>query len=450
MNYPFWEVPYLGSQLMIAIIAVIHVYISHFAIGGGFYLPIAEKYFSKQNNPGFMDYLKKHARFFLIITGVFGALSGVGIWFTIGLTNPETTSSLIHTFVFAWAIEWVFFLVEIVSIIFYYYTFDFMSRRNHIIIGWIYLVSAWLSLFVINGILTYMLTPGDWLTTKSIWDGFFNPTFFPSLFVRTFAMLMLITIFTIFTATRIKEDDLREKIVRFNTKWIIPVIIGMVISLVWYYFMLPDDRQLLLTLGFSGIGPGNLSILTRLVTIGFITFILSILVIFFGPFLNPRNFRTSIAVLLLIMGFIIVGTFEFSRETLRKPFTIVDYIYSNSTRVNDKDKYLKEGLLKNIKWTDIKEITPENKLKAGRQIFLNQCQACHTKERYGYRSVVDLNLKAERNKEAIKNFVELIKSNDPNVNMYLRYMPQFLGNDKETDALIEYINSLVEKYNENK
>ena len=40
-------------------------------------------------------------------------VSGVGIWFAIGLAAPEATSTLIHNFVFGWAIEWVFFLVEL-------------------------------------------------------------------------------------------------------------------------------------------------------------------------------------------------------------------------------------------------------------------------------------------------------------------------------------------------
>jgi hypothetical protein len=40
----------------------------------------------------------------------------VGIWFAIGLTHPEATSTLIHNFVFGWAMEWVFFLVELTTI----------------------------------------------------------------------------------------------------------------------------------------------------------------------------------------------------------------------------------------------------------------------------------------------------------------------------------------------
>ena len=43
MNYPFWDIPYLGSGWVIGIIAIFHVMISQFAVGGGLYLPMAER-----------------------------------------------------------------------------------------------------------------------------------------------------------------------------------------------------------------------------------------------------------------------------------------------------------------------------------------------------------------------------------------------------------------------
>ena len=43
MNYPFWDIPYLGSGWVIGIIAIFHVMISQFAVGGGLYLPLAER-----------------------------------------------------------------------------------------------------------------------------------------------------------------------------------------------------------------------------------------------------------------------------------------------------------------------------------------------------------------------------------------------------------------------
>jgi hypothetical protein len=43
MNYPAWYIPEVGGGLLIAIIAITHVFISHFAVGGGLYLVFAER-----------------------------------------------------------------------------------------------------------------------------------------------------------------------------------------------------------------------------------------------------------------------------------------------------------------------------------------------------------------------------------------------------------------------
>jgi hypothetical protein len=62
-------------------------------------------------------------------------------------------------------------------------------------VGWVYFVAAWASLVIINGIITYMLTPGRWLQTHGFWDGFFNPTYWPSLVLRTGMAIVLAGMF---------------------------------------------------------------------------------------------------------------------------------------------------------------------------------------------------------------------------------------------------------------
>ncbi len=124
MNYPFWEIPFLGSGWVIGIIAIFHVMISQFAVGGGLYLPMAERKAMRIADPelraAWLKQIASHSKFFLILTGVFGTVSGVGIWFAIGLTHPEATSTLIHNFVFSWAMVWVFFLVDLSTVAVYY------------------------------------------------------------------------------------------------------------------------------------------------------------------------------------------------------------------------------------------------------------------------------------------------------------------------------------------
>src|SRR5689334_16877904 len=132
MNYPVWDVPIIGSGWVIGMIAIFHIMISHFAIGGGFYLPLAERRALKLGRRDWLEFLPRHSKFFMILTGAYGAVSGVGIWFAIGLAAPEATSTLIHNFVFGWAIEWVFFLIELTTAAVYYYTWNRIPDRLHL------------------------------------------------------------------------------------------------------------------------------------------------------------------------------------------------------------------------------------------------------------------------------------------------------------------------------
>ncbi len=103
--------------------------------------------------------------------------------------------AILHVFMWAWAIEWVLFFVEIVAALVYYYGWDRLDRRSHLAVGWIYAAAAWLSLFVINGILSFMLTPGRWLDlplgSRSLWGAFANPTMVPSLILRALCRGMI-------------------------------------------------------------------------------------------------------------------------------------------------------------------------------------------------------------------------------------------------------------------
>ena len=42
MNYPVWEVSF-GAGFLIALVAILHVFVSHFAVGGGLFLVVTER-----------------------------------------------------------------------------------------------------------------------------------------------------------------------------------------------------------------------------------------------------------------------------------------------------------------------------------------------------------------------------------------------------------------------
>lgn len=370
MNYPVWHLTFFGGGLTIALMAVFHVFIAHFAIGGGLFLVLTEWYGYRQNSPAIVEYVKKHTRFFLLVTMILGGMTGVGIWFVIGLINPATTSILIHNFVFAWAIEWVFFVGEIVSLLIYAYTFGRMNQRHHLILGWLYFIFAWLSLFAINGIIDFMLTPGQWLTTGNFWHGIFNPSFWPSLFFRTFVALILAGLYGFLTATLIKDEAFRLRMVRYCALWLLAPFALLLASTWWYIEALPLPIRTMLTQQ-----PPELLLAIK-------TFLFSAPLLILGGLIMtiklPQAATRSLAALLMAIGLCYLGAFEYIREGSRRPYTIYDHLYSHSILKKDLPKVAQAGLLHNARWAQQKEITEQNRLAAGHDLFFLACASCHS------------------------------------------------------------------------
>ena len=57
---------------------------------------------------------------------------------------------------------------------FYYYAWDRVTPERHMKIGFIYAGFSWITLVVISGILSVMLSPGDWAKTHQILDAYRN------------------------------------------------------------------------------------------------------------------------------------------------------------------------------------------------------------------------------------------------------------------------------------
>ena len=88
MNYPVWNVAF-GAGLLMAIVAILHVFVSHFAVGGGLFLVLTERRARRRNDTALLGWLKAHTKFFVLVTVVFGAISGVGIWFARWAGQPD-------------------------------------------------------------------------------------------------------------------------------------------------------------------------------------------------------------------------------------------------------------------------------------------------------------------------------------------------------------------------
>ena len=424
MNYPVWQLDFAGGGLLIALVAILHVYIAHFAVGGGLFLVLTELKARREKSAAMMDYLRRHTRFFMLLTLVLGGMTGVGIWFTISVLNPAATSVLIHLFVFAWAIEWLFFVGEIVSIFIYHYAFDRLSPRQHLTIGWLYFAFAWLSLFVINGIVSFMLTPGAWLVTGNFWDALFNPTFWPALFFRSFLALIIAGLFGFVTAAGIKDDESRLSLVRYSAKWLLAPFLLYLASAWWYRASLPVELDERIFLLMPGIAPFiDLFLYTSpLLVLGGIVMAIR----------QPARLNQTLAAIMLVIGILNLSAFEFLREGGRKPYVIEQHLYANSLRPDQMDAVAARGVLASARWAGIREITKTNRLAAGREVYNLLCLSCHA---------INGPMRDIRPRAAAlgPGELELIISTMGRVRSY---MPPFVGTEEEKQALVAFINTL--------
>ncbi len=432
MNYPVWDVAF-GSGLLIALVSIVHVFVSHFAIGGGLFLVVSEKRGYRANDEAFLDWVARHTRFFVLVTVVFGVVTGVGIWFTISLVHPSATSTLIRTYVWAWAIEWLFFFLEITASLLYLYGWKTLDRKTHLWIGWVYFWSAFMSMVVINGMITFMLTPGGWLQSGNFWAGFLNPTYLPSLGIRFAFSLVLAGVYALVRATREKDRVLRTTLVAWSARWIVPAFAVLPLFAFWYIAKLPPgvwasaegrtptpSRYARLILVFSAIALAGAA----------------------WAFLKPRRFPFAVSLVVFIAAFGTIGSFEFIRESIRKPYVIYGYMYSNSVLVRagpgdgglSADRIRERGILASARWSRFKEINPGHEAVAGREVFRLQCQSCHTVSHYrGLRQLI-----RARNWDESAIYFRLASLD----RMLNGVMPPFLGTDAERRALARFLAGL--------
>jgi cytochrome bd-type quinol oxidase subunit 1 len=421
MDYPLFLVPHIGGGWLIGIVAILHVIISHFAVGGGLLVVATEQVAARRADSFRLAFAQKLSTFLVLLSAVLGAITGVGIWFTIGLVQPAATAALIHAFVWGWAIEWVFFVIEIAAALLYYGTWDKVSRRLHLTIGWIYFGAAYISLVIINGIITFMLTPGLWLQTRSFWDGIFNPTYWPSLLLRTGITLMMAGVFSWLVAAWIRDAEGRRGLVRYLSGWTLGGVILTALGFLWWQANIPADARAL-------VFPEGALLRSSFVLGAGMLALLAAVVVALG-YLLPRGFGIVAAILAVLLAGTAFGSFERVREGSRKPFVIHGYMYSNGIRVDEVERLNKEGVLTKLKWAGLG--VPAGPLAKGEQVFRGECQMCHSTGGYlAIRKYVE-----GQDAEGLAAFLEALRGGRPG-------MPPIVGTEEEIKALAEYLASL--------
>ena len=430
MEFPIWYVPYLTAPMLIPLIAVPHVIVAQFAVGAGILLADLVRRAHRDRNAEALDYLHGLARFFVLITLVFGAVTGVGIWWTIGLASPETTSALINIFVFGWAAEWTMFVLELVAAFAFYYLWDRLAPREHVVIGWIYAGAAWVSLVLITGITSFMLTTGDWTPADDFFTAFFNPSFLPQTLLRTGGSVVIAALGIVFHVSfRADPSDLKNGVVRTVSQWAVAGMALIAAGGVWYMIAMPDHAQLNL------IRAPLLLIMTAL---NFAVTLLVIAALAWGMVSGARWITPPSALMLLLAGALAATTGEFVREGARKPYRIENYLIAPGVLVSQIPAFRQDGFIAHARWLNfylrngqshtVDSDTTAQRIKAGAAIFQFHCSSCHALFGYNGMKPIIYPWTAELIRDAVHN---LHRTNPA--------MPPWLGNDFERDLLADYL-----------
>ncbi|MBK9090242.1 MAG: cytochrome ubiquinol oxidase subunit I [Holophagales bacterium] len=438
MDYPIREFA-MGGGVLIAVVAILHVVVSHFAVGGGLVMAILETAAVKRNDRPLRDLVKRSSMILLLLSTVFGAISGVGIWFTIGVVHPAATSSLIHTFVWAWATEWTFFLLEVVTALAWVATWGKVSPRTHLLLIWLYAFAAFMSLVVIQGILGFMLTPGSYPRTFSFWDGFLNPTYLPGILFRTGACVLLAAAWIAFAALREPDRDARARLSRIlGAAGALGIGVAGIGWFVWER-ALPDSVQRL----FLGEKPLIAALATgrsHTLRMFAVAAVLALLVL-----VLPKLQSWPVAILALLAGAGILAGYERVREGVRKPFVIAEQMFSNGVLVSEIDRLNEEGILSKAAWAT-KE-AGGRPVPLGEAVFRAECASCHTRDGYlGIRKIA-----SAMDAEFAAMFLTAMRDDGANwkaraagkdVKPDYAFMPPFVGTDEELNALARWLASL--------
>jgi mono/diheme cytochrome c family protein len=443
--------------MVIAFVALIHVVVSHYAVGGGILLALENQYAVCKGDLRYRDYWKKHAKFFILLTVVFGGITGVGIWWTIGLASPLATEMLIRTFVFGWAMEWVFFVIELVAAFAFYYYWDRLPLKTHVVIGWIYAFAAWVSLVLITGITAFMLNTGGLFGNwggpgGNFWYAFFNVQWLPQTVLRTGVSLVLGALYVYAHAAFTLRDDeaTRVKIVR---RMSYPLVFGLVLTLVGFvgwFTNLSDVSRVIL----------ERSPVLNILIVEFIAAVCAMtLLILLGPMRDPKTLNMGFAICLLMFGFASLGSAEFMREAIRKPYLVDGEVLGNQIYAGDVEQCRKTGFLENGYWTSLtlKQRFPElwndeatdhfdeyellkypqkDRLAVGRMLFMHHCNDCHASN-HGYSALGPLVYGATK-----ESLIGEVKG----LNDHVKSMPPWCGNNAEAELLAEYLTTLAPGY----
>lgn len=435
--YPTFYVPQIGTAWVMGLIGVIHVVASHTSVGAALLFAILETVAYRHNRPQLLDFIKRYGMFLLVFSYIIGSITGPGIWYAITVASPRGVSGLIHNFVWVWAAEWVYFTVEVIGVYALVYTIGRVDARSHLKLTWSFALASWATMLLIVGILSFMMWPGSekWYLTGSTNDAFYNLNFFAHLGIRTGSMLVMAAVVGLLVLSTQGDHSLREDAARILAPIGLAGGLFAVLMFMWYLRTLPHNAQLMLN--------------THLLPVymkGMVAVFAVTSMYLLWAWLRPLDIRQAVAIpVFLFIAVYGVWPEERIRESMRKPYVVGQYIYSNQIIARDVpgkgieaevDKVAAHGLLQLNAFVPerLRTIHDSNRLEAGRLLAQMACANCHALEKGApLRSLPD-KFHGSTDEDQIAAFIR-----GPLASGAIAYMPRIALPEHEIEALAAFV-----------
>lgn len=434
--YPTWYEPTVGSGWVVAFIATFHVLASHTSVGAALLFAYLSHKAYREDREDLLDFIKKYGLFLLVFTYVAGSITGPGIWYSTTVASPNGIGALIHSFVWKWATEWVFFVIEVVGVYMIVYLVGKVDKKTHMKISVIFGVASLATMLIIVGILSFMMLPGKeaWFQHGGYLNGFYGTNTFIQLAMRMAFMFTMTAVVGGIVVAGIKDPAFKKEMAR-KLGWlgIISTLIGAALFQL-YLKAVPDQALLVMENRLpTYFEPSIIAVLSG--TLAY--FILTML----RPQVLVQAFAGAMAVVILVAG---LWPEETARESMRKPWVAGQYVYSNQVIGRDvpgmgiKSQIPlleKEGILKAHPFTpaSLRTVNEGNKIQAGKFIAMVYCSNCHSPSKTGIRPLhryIPDNITEARMEKYVKGV--LTTGN-------IAYMPKMPMLDSEVKALSAFL-----------
>jgi cytochrome d ubiquinol oxidase subunit I len=420
--YPLGDFGPVMKGMVIGGVGILHVFLAQFAIGGGMLMCYFEWLSQTGRNPHAGRFLRSYFQFLVLASFVLGALTGVGLWLTSIQVSPQTIGLMVGEFHWVWATEWTFFCLEVMAGYTFYRFGAALGPRARMWLLALYAAAAWLSLFWINGILSWQLTPGAWTRTGEVWDGFFNPSFYPSLLFRTVVAMALAGLVACVVINTMKDldRDAKHSLIRRAATFLAPMA-AMPIFGLWYLWVMPEDSRAWV------MGGSTTMTLFLALAVGASVLIGGYALV--GLLRQRLYINGATATLLCALAFGATAGGEFVREGTRKPFTVREALYSNAIRPAQVAELRRVGSVTHDPYP-LRDADryPNDQVRLGAKVYRFQCGVCHTIS--GANGLVHLT--GSWTPDQLRLNIAKLQHTKP-------FMPPFAGNARELEGIVQML-----------